>query len=173
MSSVPNRWCAEGPLSRFGTSIFVGLYGAINGAKRATHRRKRMIAVPSLPGIVRNNARRKSRGPERRRHRRSASGTAVAPCTDSGTCTIGAPCNSAIGDPRIDPSVEYINSKIDEHIGRRDDEDDALDKRKIPPLQGLHRQFPDAVPGKDKFDHEGAGEQAANLEPDDRHDGDQ
>ena len=64
-------------------------------------------------------------------------------------------------------------SEIDEHVRRRDDQDDALDHRVIPPQDRLDDQPADARQGEDRLRDHRAGGQADEGEADDRDDGDQ
>src|SRR5581483_1923656 len=87
--------------------------------------------------------------------------------------TITAPAWSqllfVIAHARIDELVNEIGGEIYQNVGERDRQHAALHQRIIARLNRLHGQAPDAGPAENRFGDDRSGEQAAELQAQDRH----
>src|ERR1700757_2004590 len=78
---------------------------------------------------------------------------------------------SVVADAGIDEGIAKVHDQI--HCNERSGEyqHDSLDHRIIAGLDGVHQQASDPGPTEDRFGQHGAAEEVAELEADDRHDG--
>src|SRR5215204_4847790 len=104
-----------------------------------------------------------------RRIERSAS---LVPLTASAAGSGFERSSTIDGDAWVDDAIEQIDHEVDDDIDRCDEENTALRNREIAALQGIDQHPADPLPGKDRLDNHRAGEQAAELQTDDRQDGD-
>src|SRR6266849_2184441 len=75
-------------------------------------------------------------------------------------------------DTRIQVRVEQIDDQVDADEGRGKQEDRGLDDRIVPVVDRLDRVTADARPREDRLRDHGSAEERAELDADDRHDGD-
>ena len=70
-------------------------------------------------------------------------------------------------------AVEQVDDEVDDDDDRRDQQDAALQRRIVAPADRLDQPFADAGPGEDRLGEHGARHQRADLQADDRDDGDE
>src|SRR5437762_3820144 len=115
-----------------------------------------------------------TRSARSRRHAR-AYGPGLAGRRGSGRCdpcsaaTIGARPTLGGADPGVDEAIRHVDEKIGDHVGRRGEQDHALYHRVVLRDDRVDRELPDPLPREDRLDDHAAGEEAAELETDDRH----
>src|SRR6476659_2751358 len=81
--------------------------------------------------------------------------------------------SAAMTDPRVDRAVKHVDGEVDDDDDARNEEDATLKGRIISSSNRLDEPFPDARPGEDGLGEHCARHQRANLQADDRHDGDE
>src|SRR6185503_11758592 len=80
---------------------------------------------------------------------------------------------SAIADPRIEVRVSEVRRKVDEDIAQSDEHHATLNQRKVALQDARHEQRAEPWPREDGLDQDGAGEQIAGLDTDQRRDADE
>src|SRR6185312_6288292 len=72
--------------------------------------------------------------------------------------------SSAIADLWIEPGVEKIGNQVGECVNGGHDQNGSLQRWQIPLLDGKNEQPPETRIGKDRFDHDNAAHQPADVE---------
>src|SRR5579862_4092850 len=83
---------------------------------------------------------------------------------------IKAPPSISVPDARVEERIAQIDQEVDQHIGGREYEDDALDDRVVAPEDGVDREAPEPGDGKHRLGDDDAADQQRDADPDDRHD---
>src|SRR5262245_41672240 len=129
-SSVPKGWDHEGGLRIWPQSVLSGSAIAIHGAPIASAAKKSTTAAPATAG-GRRRARRHPR--ERALPHVTAAGSASAAETVPAPLTpSGLTGRSSEADAGIQQRVRHVHEQIDQDIGARRDQDDALHERVVP-----------------------------------------
>src|SRR5690554_2728954 len=148
-SSVPNQCSAEGGCRRARRFCLAGGASAMTGARTATSTSASTSTRPNT--AMRFRKKRRTAG-ERRKPVRT-SGTARA---------------SAIADPRVEQGIGEVHQQVHDDEDHGDEQHGALHQRGVLRADGVHYQPPDAGPGEDRLRENGAAQQAAELQADDR-----
>src|SRR5438093_11516849 len=170
-SSVPRRWTTEAGLRMALQSVWLGSRGASHGAPAARATKARTTAAPATAGGRRAKRRqRRAASPvvSGRVAARAAPGAAIAPAPVSGP-TGHAPDP----DPGIQEGIRHVDQEVDQDVGRRGDENHALDERIVPGEHGLDDQPPEPRHDEDLLRHHRAADEGAHLEPEDGDDRDE
>src|SRR6185503_2358072 len=145
--SVPSQCSPDGGWRRDARSCESGSYGASSGAKTApTTKRPMSASARTFSGSRRIGARVAMK--ERRRGRATA--------------------RSATLDPRIEPVVGDVDGQIRERIDDRREEGHAQHRREVEAHCRGGRVAAEAGPAEDRLGEDGAREEAAERESDDR-----
>src|SRR6266568_7562593 len=75
-----------------------------------------------------------------------------------------------VPDARVEQRIAQIDQQVDQHIGGRENEDDALDDRVVAAQDGVDREPPEAGDSKHRLGDDDAADQQRNPDPDDCHD---
>src|SRR5581483_1765431 len=76
-------------------------------------------------------------------------------------------------DLGVDEAIGDIDHQIRHNVGARGEQDDPLHERVVFLEDRVDRELPDALPREDRLDDDAAREQPADLQSDDRHNGDE
>src|SRR5664280_2364857 len=129
------------------------------GARTAAVTKIAMHTAPTKAGPLRISRRNASRHSPR-----------LARAVGRATMAIGW-LTSAVPDPWVQERVADVHDQVHHQEDRGEDQDERLDHDVVVVLDRAHHPGADAVPREDRLGQDGAGEQAAHLEADDRRDG--
>src|SRR4051794_26765962 len=76
----------------------------------------------------------------------------------------------SVPDPGIEQRVADVDGEIDEHVPRREHQDDALDDGIVAPQDGVDDETADAGDGEYRLGDDDAGDEQRDADADDRRD---
>src|SRR5919199_6078181 len=156
--SAPSQWAKEGCSRVCAGAVWYGSYGVSSGAATPM---STMSAI-SPPKIIKRGSRR-VRAHTRFARDRSASAVAGCVSVSAAACIVSA-ARPGQADARVEIRVGDVDDQVGEQEQEHRQEHDGLDGRVIAGAQRLESQTTDAGPRKDKLDDEGAFENGAKLE---------
>src|SRR5215212_7429989 len=168
--SVPSRCPAvPGGANVAAKSVWSGAYGASTGANTAT----RTATTRTTRPVSASGARSSRRSTRLRRGALTPVGGRSA--TAASTVVMLAPSRRFSGDADawVDDRVEQVHEQVDDDVRRRRHQHDSLDHRVVALEDRVDRQLAEAGQTEDPFGDDGAGDQRAELQADDRDDDDQ
>src|SRR5262245_5533995 len=152
--SVPSGWFGlNGGWKASSSRCMMGSYGVNSGAMMATAMTAASSSKPASRVGLSPTFCRRMRTPRRR----------------TGTARGGARTCSLIGHARIEERVRQVHEEIHQDDQHRADDGDRLDDRIVAAGDGGKQQLPRARDGEDRLDHEGAADQEAKLQAENRH----
>src|SRR5258708_6542717 len=159
ISSVPNQCARLGGLRTNDQFVAIGSYGLISGAKTAMATKNSTTTAPTMA------PRRLTR---RRTARRQGCDSGVAAAVVSIAVAV---MTVSRAQPRVDEEIGDIGEQVEEDIRGRGEQDDALHHGVVAIEHRVDDKLAEAGDREDLLGQDGAGEQLAELERAERHDG--
>src|SRR5579883_1769484 len=145
--SVPRRWAALGPARRAKSVI---LLGSASGSRLARIAMRMMKAIQPTAS--------QKTGPMPRRRLGA-----------SATPPISLASSAAMANPGVEHGIEHVDHEIDEHEGDRDKEHRALQDDEVAGVDRFDDEPAETGQREDGLDDDGAADEPADIEADDRH----
>src|SRR6202030_4289635 len=85
-------------------------------------------------------------------------------CATTGAAMSAGATAISVADARIEQSVADVDREIDQHIGGREQQDDALDDRVVAAQDGIDGEPADAGDGEHRLGNDDAADKARHAE---------